>query len=233
MHWPIADMHFRHIPMHWPKADIHFRHIPMHWPMADMHFRYIPIRWPMADIHFRHILMHWPIADMHFRHIPIHWPMADIHFRHKGFTQAKIVVLAPRCLLQRWVGSVTVAGMGNILPAVSASTPSAPLFAATAPDLPWIDPVKGFYALSTPLRWRMLQKLATGEEVSALAMSFAMKHKYENVVKQLRVLLASGMVASKPGADRRFGLYYIPAARRQRPNVLEYSFCTVHLPPAQ
>jgi hypothetical protein len=43
------------------------------------------------------------------------------------------------------------------------------------------------------------------------------------------VLLNAGVVECRPGEDRRESRYYIPAARRPAPDVIDYGFCKIDL----
>jgi predicted transcriptional regulator len=67
--------------------------------------------------------------------------------------------------------------------------------------------------------------LAGGQALSASQVASALKRDFDGVSKHLRLLRAAGVVASRPGEDQRFELYYIPAAYRPQPGVVDYGFC--------
>ncbi len=48
-----------------------------------------------------------------------------------------------------------------------------------------------------------------------------------NFSKHLSVMVKAGVVDCKQGEDRRQTIFYIPAARRQVPGVIDYGFCRI------
>ena len=43
----------------------------------------------------------------------------------------------------------------------------------------------------------------------------------------------AGVVDAEPGEDRRFLFFFIPAANRQEPGVLDYGICTLRVATAR
>jgi DNA-binding transcriptional ArsR family regulator len=85
-------------------------------------------------------------------------------------------------------------------------------------------------ALGNPVRWQAVKRLAGGAALSASQVASALKRDFDGVSKHLRVLRAAGVVASRPGEDQRFELYYIPATFRPQPGVVDYGFCLLRFP---
>lgn len=92
------------------------------------------------------------------------------------------------------------------------------------------DPSLFFAALGNPFRWQIVQMLAGGEALSSTEVARRVGREFDGVNKHLRVLCDAGVVACKPGEDRRFGLCYIADSVRAKPGVLDYGFCTIQLP---
>jgi len=110
---------------------------------------------------------------------------------------------------------------------MSDSTPNPP------PDppasLPKLDPVDALFALASPVRWPIIQLLADGREMNISQGAAAAGCTAENFSKHLGVLLRAGVVETRVGGDRRQSIFYIPAARRPAPGVLDYGFCKIDL----
>ena len=109
-------------------------------------------------------------------------------------------------------------------------TPGAgPAPATGSPEIPQLDPVRLFAALGNEVRWAAVQMLAGGAALSAIDVAAALKLDGDSVRKHLRVLLASGAVAAKPGADARLVTYYIPDVFRQAMGALDFGLCRLRL----
>jgi len=96
-------------------------------------------------------------------------------------------------------------------------------------DLPKLDPVAAMFALGSEFRWPIIQMLADGREMSITEGANVTGCTVVNFSKHLGVMLKGGIVECKQGADRRQTIFYIPAARRQVPGVIDYGFCKIQL----
>ncbi len=92
-----------------------------------------------------------------------------------------------------------------------------------------LDPVKVFFALGSEVRWPIVKLLADGQARSISEIRSVAGSTAENISKQLRVLLVAGILANRPGEDRRQSVFYIPDAYRATPGVLDFGFCVVKL----
>jgi predicted transcriptional regulator len=95
--------------------------------------------------------------------------------------------------------------------------------------LPKLDPVDAMFALGSEFRWPIIQMLADGREMSITEGANVAGCTVVNFSKHLGVLLKGGVVECRQGADRRQTIFYIPAARRQVPGVIDYGFCKIDL----
>ncbi len=116
----------------------------------------------------------------------------------------------------------------KIMSETTSNSPQTP-DASASPSLPKLDPVAVMFALGSEFRWPIIQLLADGRELNisqgaAIAGCTAM-----NFSKHLGVMLKAGVVECKQGTDRRQTIFYIPAARRQTPGVIDYGVCKVDL----
>ena len=93
-----------------------------------------------------------------------------------------------------------------------------------------LDPVAVFGALASEFRWAVLQRLATGQRLTASEVAAAFRREFDGVSKHLRLLRDAGVLASAVGEDRREAIYFIPAAFRATPGLLDYGVCQVRLP---
>jgi DNA-binding transcriptional ArsR family regulator len=112
-------------------------------------------------------------------------------------------------------------------PSPAASLPPTPDEAVTPP--PQFDVVKALAALGNPVRWQAVKLLAGGQVLAVSQVAEALQRDFDGVSKHLRLLRAAGLVASRPGEDRRFELYYIPESFRPERGVLDYGFCRLRL----
>ncbi len=98
------------------------------------------------------------------------------------------------------------------------------------PGQPKFNAVAALAALGNPIRWRALQMMTNGACVSATDVAADVRRDFDGVSKHLRLLRASGLVASKPfEADNRYQVYYIPAQFRIMPGILDYGFCVLRM----
>ena len=117
-------------------------------------------------------------------------------------------------------------------PVVPPAAGAAESSAAPAAGLPGIenfvprkDPAvtaRFFAALGNVQRWQMVRILADGRAMSATMVGKVLKRDFDMVSKHLRVLRRAGVVRSQRGEDRRVELFYIDAANRPEPGVLEW-----------
>ena len=84
-------------------------------------------------------------------------------------------------------------------------------------------------ALSHGLRWRLILRMATGEELTARTAAKSSRLRLNSVRKQLALLRGYGVIASREGLDRREEIYYLPAANRPEPGVLDFGSCRITL----
>jgi hypothetical protein len=110
---------------------------------------------------------------------------------------------------------------------ISQTTPNPA--ADTVPSLPKLNPVAVMFALGSPFRWPIIQLLADGREMNISQGAEAAGCTAVNFSKHLGVMLEAGIVDCKRGEDRRQTIFYIPAARRQMPGVIDYGVCKVDL----
>jgi DNA-binding transcriptional ArsR family regulator len=96
-------------------------------------------------------------------------------------------------------------------------------------ELPKLDPLTVLSALGGVTRWSIVQLLADGRELTISGVAAVVGGTAENISKQLAVLRNAGVVEWKTGEDRRQSVFYIPAARRPAPGVLDYGFCRIDL----
>jgi predicted transcriptional regulator len=97
--------------------------------------------------------------------------------------------------------------------------------------LPKLDPVAAMFALGSAFRWPIIQMLADGREMSITEGAKVAGCTAVNFSKHLGVMLKSGVVDCRQGTDRRQTIFYIPAARRQVPGVIDYGFCKLDVKP--
>lgn len=92
-----------------------------------------------------------------------------------------------------------------------------------------VDPVRLWGALSHGLRWRLVLRMAAGEEITAPIAARGGKLRLSAVRKNLAVLKRVGAVVSRAGLDRRSEVFFIPAERRPEPGVLDFGSCRITL----
>jgi predicted transcriptional regulator len=114
---------------------------------------------------------------------------------------------------------------------MSDSSPKTPenLSANPVASLPQLDPVAAMFALGSAFRWPIIQMLADGREMNITEGAKVSGCTAVNFSKHLGVMLKGGVVECRQGADRRQTIFYIPAARRQVPGVIDYGFCKIQL----
>ncbi len=108
---------------------------------------------------------------------------------------------------------------------IHSDLPEAPATLLEPRPAPGLDPAAFFAALGSAVRWEMVKRMADGTELSATDMAAALQRDFDGVRKHLQVLASAGVVACRPGADRRSVVYSVPAANRPQPGVLDYGFC--------
>ena len=96
-------------------------------------------------------------------------------------------------------------------------------------SLPQLDPVAVMFALASPVRWPIIQLLANGREMNISDGAAVARCTAVNFSKHLGVMLKAGVVECRLGTDRRHTIFYIPAARRPAPGLIDYGFCKLDL----
>lgn len=107
--------------------------------------------------------------------------------------------------------------------------PLAKSLASPMVTLPKLDPVAAMFALGSAFRWPIIQMLADGREMSITEGANVTGCTVVNFSKHLGVMLKGGVVECRQGEDRRQTIFYIPAARRQVPGVIDYGFCKLEV----
>ena len=92
-----------------------------------------------------------------------------------------------------------------------------------------ITPPALWAALNNGFRWKVILRLAAGEELTAPQAGKGADLRLSTVRKHLRFLRGLGVVDSRAGRDRRSEIYYLPEARRPEPGVLDYGSCRIVL----
>lgn len=92
-----------------------------------------------------------------------------------------------------------------------------------------VPPTNLWMALNNDFRWRMVLRMAAGEEITAPQAAKGSGLRMSTVRKHLGQLRALGVVESKAGPDRRSELFYLPEARRPEPGVLDFGSCRIVL----
>lgn len=114
--------------------------------------------------------------------------------------------------------------MSEIEPKTTGSESPAPVS-----TLPQLNPVDVFFALGSEVRWPIVKLLADGSEKNISDIRAVVGSTAENISKQLRMMVVAGVLENRPGADRRQSVFFIPAARRATPGVLDFGFCLLKL----
>jgi hypothetical protein len=114
---------------------------------------------------------------------------------------------------------------------MSGSNPKTPENPPVNPvaGLPKLDPVAAMFALGSAFRWPIIRMLADGRELSITEGAKVAGCTVVNFSKHLGVMLKGGVVDCRQGEDRRQTIFYIPAARRQVPGVINYGFCKLEV----
>ena len=105
------------------------------------------------------------------------------------------------------------------------SSPAQPAGTAESGAGPVLDPITALSALANEWRWEMVWRMASGEELIATDLARELGRDFDGVSKHLRVLRDAGVVDARVGEDRRLTVFFIPAAFRPEPGVLDYGFC--------
>ena len=91
-----------------------------------------------------------------------------------------------------------------------------------------------FAALGNPMRWQVVQMLASGDALPASEVAAQLKRDFDGVSKHLRVMRAAGVLTShRCPVDGRLERYSIPKFVRVEPGVLDYGFCRLQVPGAK
>lgn len=123
-----------------------------------------------------------------------------------------------------------------ILPSVSDSPPVPP---RPAPVLPipaetpepasasaaFRFPREFCFALSHPFRVWLVRRLLDRAESTATEVGRERGRKFFTVNTHCKTLRDAGVIASRPGQDRRSEVYFIPAENRREPGWLDYGWC--------
>jgi hypothetical protein len=113
---------------------------------------------------------------------------------------------------------------------MSGSTSTSPVVAESSNQL---NPIAVFFALGSKIRWPIVQLLADGTPRTATDVASALGRDFDGVSKHLRLMRDAGVVDAGPGEDRRLLFFFIPAANRQEPGLLDYGICTVRVATAR
>ena len=92
-----------------------------------------------------------------------------------------------------------------------------------------VTPHSLWIAMSNEFRWRVVLRLAAGEELTAPQAAKGSGLRMSTVRKHLGYLRQLGVADSKRGTDRRSEIFYVRAARRPEPGVLEFGACRIIL----
>jgi hypothetical protein len=84
-------------------------------------------------------------------------------------------------------------------------------------------------ALSNQFRWGLVLRMAAGEEITAPTAIKGSELRMSTVRKHLGLLRMYGVVDSRSGTDRRAEIFFLPAARRPEPGVLDFGSCRIVL----
>lgn len=92
-----------------------------------------------------------------------------------------------------------------------------------------VSPMGLWRALSNQFRWKLVLRMAAGEEITATVAMRGSELRMATVRKHLGLLRMYGVVESKPGTDRRAEIFYLPESRRPEPGVLDFGSCRIVL----
>ncbi len=84
-------------------------------------------------------------------------------------------------------------------------------------------------ALNNGFRWRMVLRMAAGEELTAPQAARGSDLRMSTVRKHLGQLRKLGVIDSRPGPDKRSEVFFLRASRRPEPGVLEFGACRIVL----
>ena len=97
------------------------------------------------------------------------------------------------------------------------------------PEASLLKPLAVLQAIAHPLRWQILQLLASGNVMTGTEIAAALGKHADTVNKDLRVMRDAGAVTCAPAADQRYVAYSIPAAYRKEIGQLDYGFCVLRI----
>lgn len=101
----------------------------------------------------------------------------------------------------------------------------------TNPSTP--DPLTVLAALAEPVRWSIIQLLASGRALSGTDIAAELGRSPDAVNKHLRLLRETGVLRCELGADRRYYSYKIPAPVRATRGLLDFGCCTLRVSEAR
>ena len=84
-------------------------------------------------------------------------------------------------------------------------------------------------AIAHPMRWQILQLLASGKVMTGTEIAAALGKYADTVNKDLRVMRDAGALTCAPAADQRYQAYCIPAAFRKEMGQIDYGFCVFRI----
>jgi predicted transcriptional regulator len=87
-----------------------------------------------------------------------------------------------------------------------------------------LSPSMVLAALGNPQRWQIFQWMLNGEELTINGLVTTTKRSYKAAHKDMDVLCAAGVVTWRFGADKRVGLFFIPAEFRPQPGLVDFGF---------
>lgn len=110
-------------------------------------------------------------------------------------------------------------------PTAASPAPGAPASPTAQAQEPFRFPPEFFAALGYPVRVWIVNRLASGAELTATQIAAELKCGFDAVNRHCKVLAQGGVVSSRTGTDRRSAVYLIPEPVRREPGVLDYGWC--------
>ena len=95
----------------------------------------------------------------------------------------------------------------------------------SAAPIPFTPPTEFFAALSNPIRIWVVQRLASGAELTPTEVAAAWKQGFDSINVHMKVLAKAGVVSTRRGEDRRSTVYFMPEAIRREAGFLDYGWC--------
>lgn len=96
-----------------------------------------------------------------------------------------------------------------------------------------LKPMAVLQAINHPIRWQILQMLASGQTMTGTQMADALGKSPDMMNKNLRVMRNAGLLACALSADQRYNAYSIPAMFRRQIGLIDYGFCVLRIASAQ